>query len=692
MKRINILLINVLFAVSVFSQAPEKMSYQAVIRNASGELVRSSPVGIKISILQGSAAGTPVYVETQVPTTNENGLATLEIGGGTPVTGTFAGIDWSAGIHFLKTETDLAGGTNYSITGTSQLLSVPYALYAKKAESVDALTQKVQDLESFINNHLPPPAHGLVAYYPFNGNANDESGNGHNGTASGATLTHDRFGTDKKAYLFNASNKNHITINSAVGNFGLSNFTISVWVKRNSAAGDEIFTQRSTPYRNSGWWELGWGRLCINENLAYQSTADINTDDTLRNNVWYHFVGIREATTVRFYLNGVLLEESTTPQILNIDNTTNAEIGCHFFESPLECFDGIIDDIRLYNRALSESEIRLLYTEGGYPDTWTADTDNNSYNTVDWDGKVMTVHGLIPADSMGITLPHEHLLIVHKGNYLDLTDEAAAISELSYFAAAGGRTLTEVTTIGIGRNPEGLKRISTATGINVIMGAGFYKDKWVHDTIKSKSVEQLTQIIVSDIVHGINGIHAGVIGEIGISRPITQFEEKVLVAAAHAQTATGASINLHFDLWGDISERHHALDILENEGADLTRVTIDHNVPYVDQVDDFITYAQRGCYVAFDMLGLDVASPFVPPLEIPETIKALIDAGYLEHILLSQDLCFTYCYVKNGGYGYAHILNDIVPQLKAGGITDEQIHTIMVENPKRLLPLKIYTK
>lgn len=120
---------------SVFAQAPHKIGYQAVIRNSSGQLIVSHLVGMKISILQGSATGTPVYVETQTPGTNANGLAIVEIGGGTVVSGTFEGIDWSSGTYFIKTEADPAGGTTYSITGTSQILSVPYALHSVTAEN-----------------------------------------------------------------------------------------------------------------------------------------------------------------------------------------------------------------------------------------------------------------------------------------------------------------------------------------------------------------------------------------------------------------------------------------------------------------------------------------------------------------------------------------------------------------------------
>ena len=135
MKKIITIYAAILMTTSLFAQAPNKMSYQAVIRNTSGALVTSTSVGMQISILQGSASGTAVYLETQTPTSNANGLVSIEIGGGTVVSGNFATIDWATGPYFVKTETDLAGGTNYSVTGTSQLLSVPYALYAKNTDS-----------------------------------------------------------------------------------------------------------------------------------------------------------------------------------------------------------------------------------------------------------------------------------------------------------------------------------------------------------------------------------------------------------------------------------------------------------------------------------------------------------------------------------------------------------------------------
>lgn len=136
MKKIIILLLVVINVLGGWAQAPQKMSYQAVIRNASNNPVANSAVGMKISILQGSASGIVVYAETQTATTNANGLVSIEIGAGTLVSGNFATIDWSAGTYFIKTETDPTGGTSYTISGTSQLLSVPYALHAKTAQSI----------------------------------------------------------------------------------------------------------------------------------------------------------------------------------------------------------------------------------------------------------------------------------------------------------------------------------------------------------------------------------------------------------------------------------------------------------------------------------------------------------------------------------------------------------------------------
>lgn len=195
MKRIIIILVAAFIAVNTFGQAPQKMSYQAVIRDVSNNLITNSIIGMQVSILQDSLNGTPVYVETQSPTSNSNGLVSIQIGSGNVVTGSFATIDWAVGPYFVKTETDPSGGTNYTITGISQLLSVPYALYAKTAENgfsgnYNDLTNTPNNVSSFTND-----AGYLTTFTEVDGSVTNElqtiSQSGHNVTLSngGGTIS-----------------------------------------------------------------------------------------------------------------------------------------------------------------------------------------------------------------------------------------------------------------------------------------------------------------------------------------------------------------------------------------------------------------------------------------------------------------------------------------------------------------------
>ena len=163
MKKIFTIAAALLMTIGVWAQAPEKMSYQAVVRDANNDLVASKPIGMQLSILQGSASGAAVYAETQTPTSNINGLVSLEIGTGTVVSGDFATIDWTNGPFFIKTETDPTGGTSYTITGTSELMSVPYALHANTADRLTSTKEKFymgQDTLGGIVYHIYKDASG----------------------------------------------------------------------------------------------------------------------------------------------------------------------------------------------------------------------------------------------------------------------------------------------------------------------------------------------------------------------------------------------------------------------------------------------------------------------------------------------------------------------------------------------------
>jgi len=206
MKKLYTLIVAVLLTATTFAQAPEKMSYQAVVRDNGDALIKSLAVGMQISILQGSASGTAVYIETQTPTTNANGLVTLEIGAGT-TTDDFTTIDWSAGPYFIKTEIDVDNNASYDITGTSQLLSVPYALHA---ETVTQPTYNVDTFYAALGGYVietnADGTHGLVAAMQDQGysnwyGTNDLLSNANNHDVNGAKFKDWRIPTKRELNL-----------------------------------------------------------------------------------------------------------------------------------------------------------------------------------------------------------------------------------------------------------------------------------------------------------------------------------------------------------------------------------------------------------------------------------------------------------------------------------------------------------
>jgi len=349
-------------------------------------------------------------------------------------------------------------------------------------------------------------------------------------------------------------------------------------------------------------------------------------------------------------------------------------------------------------------------------------------------GKVQTVLGTIDADSLGVTLPHEHLLLdgsfafvepteatekrlahqpltlenlywvkLHRHNNVDnlnLTDEQLAIKEVLLYKRAGGNTIVELSNIGGGRDPLGLTRIARVTGLNVVMGSGYYLEQTHPPELATKTEEEITEEIVRDIMVGVGdtGVRAGIIGEIGCSTPLEDSERKVLRASAAAQQRTDAALNIHPSMSEDgVLE---IIKILDDNGADLSRTVISHQENLGMNNNRRTIYhklVDAGCYLEFDTFGF----PIVPLItawtegrlvgkrsEVARIneIKCLIDEGYLNHILISQDNGMKFDYVTYGGSGYAHILRDIVPWMRLAGISDEQIHTMIVENPKRVLP------
>jgi len=174
MKKILFLILSIFTFAYSFGQAPQKMSYQAVIRNTSNNLVSNSNVGQKISILQGSATGNSVYSETHAATSNANGLVTIEIGTGNVVSGNFGAINWGQGAYFIKTETDINGGSNYTLIATSQLLSVPYALYAENSGGMSDYAIFEEQYPSSTIPYITISPSYTLSQHPFNTSINQK--------------------------------------------------------------------------------------------------------------------------------------------------------------------------------------------------------------------------------------------------------------------------------------------------------------------------------------------------------------------------------------------------------------------------------------------------------------------------------------------------------------------------------------
>jgi len=216
MKNVAMILVLGFISFMLSAQSPEKISYQAVIRNSAGSLVANQVIGMKISILQGSISGTVLYAETHAPTTNSNGLVSVEIGEGTIESGSFSAIDWSNGVYFIKTETDPAGGTDYTLTGTTQLLSVPYALHAKTADTITRPLKENDPLFSswdkdFLDiTNKPTTIGGYGITDAFSGNYKDLSDKpiidgSETKLTVGENLTISGEGTNSKPYVIDAN-------------------------------------------------------------------------------------------------------------------------------------------------------------------------------------------------------------------------------------------------------------------------------------------------------------------------------------------------------------------------------------------------------------------------------------------------------------------------------------------------------
>lgn len=336
--------------------------------------------------------------------------------------------------------------------------------------------------------------------------------------------------------------------------------------------------------------------------------------------------------------------------------------------------------------------------------------------------KIKTVCGEIEKSELGVVAPHEHVLLDLTAFYQELPvpgiddpstqkvemwnlgilsrdcyalkdnllldNEELAVKELMFYKNAGGTTVVDASLPGIGRSPEGLKRISEATGLNIIMGTGFYVGETHPEKLTSMTEEEIGQLMVDELVCGVDGICAGYIGEIGISEIFDDKERRILRAAAIAHKKTGAAINVHINPW--TTNGIEAADILLDAGVKPEKICISH-IDVENRENYILELLKKGVYVEFDNFGKEYYirrevrnsgyGLFVHDTERVTLLKKLIDLGYLKQILLTCDLCLKNLLHTYGGWGYDHVLTNIVPMMEDEGITSEQIEAMLVKNP-----------
>jgi predicted metal-dependent phosphotriesterase family hydrolase len=306
--------------------------------------------------------------------------------------------------------------------------------------------------------------------------------------------------------------------------------------------------------------------------------------------------------------------------------------------------------------------------------------------------EVITVRGPIDPVEMGVTQTHEHLQIDamdHYGGYgYVIDDEDLVVDELLAFTQAGGRTICDVTVDEIGRNPGALARISEAAGVHVVMGAGWYRDFGYPAEVEKCTSNGLADILVREIEKGVgdSGIRAGFIGEIGTGRHyIKPAEERVFRAAALAQARTGVVISTHTTRWGTLALEQIAM--LREFGTDPARVIIGH-LGDRRGVEHLLPLVEQGVYVEIDNIGyLD----YQPEAVRADNVAALVREGFVDQILLSEDICMLDHLKAHGGKGYGYLLEIFIPMLTERGVEKSDIDRMLIANPARAFSRPVRT-
>lgn len=301
---------------------------------------------------------------------------------------------------------------------------------------------------------------------------------------------------------------------------------------------------------------------------------------------------------------------------------------------------------------------------------------------------VQTVSGAIPADQLGLTLCHEHVLwhlpdsMANEDPDLGLGSIPAAVAELRYFKSLGGNALVEMTTEEIGRSPLELSQISQATAVHIIAVTGHHKDKFSAALLENQSVEQIAQRMIEEITIGIGdtGIRAGVIKAATSLNQATEIEQRVIRAAGIAHQKTGVPVSTHTEAGTYALQQ---ADLLLRAGVSPHKLLIGHldrNLPR----ETYFRLAQRGVYLGFDQIGKE---QYWADDQRAVLIRDLIEAGFVRQILLSGDRARKSSWKVHNPQtlGLGHILLDFIARLKKLGLDDSTLSILLVKNPARFL-------
>jgi phosphotriesterase-related protein len=338
---------------------------------------------------------------------------------------------------------------------------------------------------------------------------------------------------------------------------------------------------------------------------------------------------------------------------------------------------------------------------------------------------VRTVTGDIDPGDVGITLIHEHLHMdatpmlaghgyaadeeatvpftpahaaecrwnpgAHPGNYA-FTEVDAVVEDLVDARDLGVAIVVDATPIDLGRSPSRLVALAQATGLGIVMGTGYYLSASHRAVLPAGSEEDTTyRRIVDEHENGVDGVRPGLIGEIGTGHPPDTSELAVLKGAARAAVDTGLVLSVHVHPWGDGG--HAAMSAITGTGLAPSRVILHHMNTAIDSPDYLRDLLATGAHLAFDLFGFDhslLGAGRYPPsdADCADAIARLVDAGWVHRIVLSQDIGVRTRLRRYGGWGYGHLLRHVVPLLRARGLDDDTIRTLLVDNPARLLTLE----